>query len=228
MKISLNLKSLFLLTLLCGTLGIFGSIILARNIIESASETHTFSDIALLPEAEVALVLGCSRYLSDGRQNLFFHNRIEAAIEVFNKGKAQTILVSGDNHVVHYNEPQDMKDSLIELGIPEERIVCDYAGFSTLDSIVRAKEVFGQETLIVISQEFHNRRAIFIGKQRGLDLVGYNAREVNAFHSIKTKLREELARVKTVLDIWVLNRQPKFLGDAILIPAIKENSHLIS
>jgi SanA protein len=150
-------------------------------------------------------------------KNLFFHNRIEAAVDVFNAGKAHTILVSGDNHVAHYNEPQDMKNALVEHGIPEARIVCDYAGFSTLDSVVRAKEIFGQNTLIVISQEFHNRRAIFIGKQRGLELVGYNAREVNALNSCKTKLREELARVKTLLDIWVLDRQPKFLGDPILI-----------
>lgn len=217
MEIFLNIKSLFLITFLAGILGFFGSIILARKVIESASETNTFSDISMLPQAEVALVLGCRRYLSDGRKNLFFHNRTEAAVDVFNAGKAHTILVNGDNHVEHYNEPQDMKDALMERGIPEARIVCDFAGFSTLDSVVRAKEIFGQDMLIVISQEFHNRRAIFIGKQRGMALEGYNAREVNTLNSFKTKLREELARVKTVLDIWVLNRQPKFLGDPVYI-----------
>ena len=100
-----------------------------------------------------------------------------------------------------------------------ERIFCDYAGFRTLDSIVRANTIFGCTNVTVISQEFHNKRAIFIARHRNIDAVGYNAREVTVFHSFKTKAREFLAKTLTVLDIYVLNRQPRFAGPGIEIPS---------
>lgn len=205
--------------LTCALLFSLAAILVSRQIIDTASEKKTFTDANLLPESNVALVLGCSRYLSNGRENLFFKNRIAAAVKVFQSGKAEYILVSGDNHHVDYDEPTEMKNALIEKGILAERIYCDYAGFSTLDSVVRAKEVFGQDQVIVISQEFHNKRAIFIGEQRGLEVYGYNAAEVGAFTSFKTKAREELAKVKAVMDVWLLGREPKFLGEAVEIKA---------
>lgn len=217
MQLILKYKFPIFLISVFGFLAIFASILISRSIIQSASNKVVFTDIETLPEIDVALVLGCSRYLSDGRQNLFFKYRMDAAVEVFNSGRAKFLLVSGDNHTHSYNEPHDMKDALIERGIPESKIVCDYAGFRTLDSVVRAKEVFGQDRLIIISQEFHNRRAAFIGRNKGMEIYGYNARDVDVFNSFKTSLREELARVKTVLDIWILKKKPKFLGDPILI-----------
>ncbi len=217
MQLIQRFKTLIILAFLFATFFGLSSIFIARGVIQNSSNEVVSSNLQALPETDVALVLGCSRYLSNGRQNLFFKYRMDAAAEIFSTGKVQYLLVSGDNHTHSYNEPQDMKDALIERGVPESRIICDYAGFRTLDSVVRAKEIFGQDRLIIISQEFHNRRAVFIGQSKEMEVYGYNARDVDSFNSLKTNLREELARVKTVLDVWVLRKQPKFLGDQIRI-----------
>ena len=192
-----------------------GLILLAESVISQQSSNAMFDEVERVPEREAALVLGCSQYLSDGRANLFFKYRIEKAHELYAAGKVRFLIVSGDNHRSDYDEPTDMKQALVRLGVPEERIFCDYAGFSTLDSVVRAKEIFGQERLIVVSQAFHNRRAIFIGRSKGMALLGVNARDVSAYFGLKTRLREQLAKVKTVLDVWLLGREPRFLGPKI-------------
>lgn len=160
--------------------------------------------------------------LPNGRHNLYFLRRIEAAASLYHAGKADHILVSGDNHRPGYNEPEDMKQALIQKGVPPNRIICDYAGFSTLDSIVRANRIFGQQHFTVVSQAFHNRRAIFIGRFFGLDITGFNADDIPRSLSVKTLLREELARVKTLLDLWVLKRKPRYLGTPIQIPSASE------
>jgi SanA protein len=117
---------------------------------------------------------------------------------------------------VGYDEPADMKNALVDLGVPAEKIFCDYAGFRTLDSVVRAKHIFGQDRVTVVSQRFHNQRAIYIARHRGLDAIGFDAPEVVFRHSFRTKLREQFARVKTVLDVW-FGKQPKFLGEPVNI-----------
>jgi len=109
-----------------------------------------------------------------------------------------------------------MKDELIKRGIPTDKIYLDYAGFRTFDSMYRMREIFGQVRFTVISQEFHNRRAVYIGKRLGLDVIGYNAKDVDAYNGFKTKLREKLARAKLFLDIMI-NKKPKFLGEKISI-----------
>jgi SanA protein len=145
---------------------------------------------------------------------------MQAAAALFRARKVDYLVVSGDNHVRGYDEPQDMKDSLVSLGVPQERIYCDYAGFRTLDSIVRVREIFGQTEVTVISQEFHNQRAIFIAQNRGVDAVGFNAPEVDAYNSFKTKCREVVARANMLLDLFVLRRRPRFLGQRIIIPGV--------
>lgn len=195
------------------------SLVLSRHVILRASFGKTYSDIQELPPSKVGLVLGCARILSDGRENLFFKYRIRAAWEAFSQGKVQYLIVSGDNHHKSYDEPSEMKAALVARGVPADRIYCDYAGFRTLDSIVRAKEVFQEKRITVISQEFHNQRAIFIGQHHDLEVMGYNARDVSLHFAFKTRCREQLARVKAVLDVMILNRRPKFLGDPIEIGA---------
>ena len=162
-------------------------------------------------------MLGCSKRLSNGQLNLYFRYRIEAAKQLFESGKIEYILVSGDNSRKNYDEPTEMKNELIREGIPEDRIVCDYAGFSTLDSVVRAKKVFSEKDLIVVSQGFHVRRAIYIGISHGMKITGFQATEVVGIHSVKTNLREYLARAKTVMDVKLFRRKPKFLGEIIVI-----------
>jgi len=197
---------LLVLTVVCG----------AGLLIRLGAKGRTYSDAAAIPQREVGLLLGCAQVLADGRQNLFFAYRIEAAAQLFKAQKIKSIIVSGDNHAVGYDEPTDMKNALIAAGVPAERIYCDYAGFRTLDSVVRAQAIFGQTNITVISQRFHNQRAIYIARHRGMDAIGFNAREVNVRNSIRTTLREQFARVKTILDI-ALGVRPKFLGPPVEI-----------
>ncbi len=210
-------KTLVALAGLSAAISCLVAIVIAEAVISSSSDGFIYDEVSLLPDCDTALVLGCSRCLNDGRPNLFFKYRIEKAYELYASGKVRTLIVSGDNHTVEYDEPTAMKDALMGLGVPEKSIFCDYAGFSTLDSVVRAKEIFGREELIVVSQEFHNRRAVFIGRNKGISIYGINAKEVGLRHALKTKAREELAKVKTVLDVWLLRREPKFLGEKIEI-----------
>ncbi|MCV9387048.1 SanA/YdcF family protein [Reichenbachiella ulvae] len=191
-------------------------LILSNLWIERQAENKTFSDPAQIQENRVGLVLGTSKYVNSGRINLYFQYRINAAVALYEAGKVNFILISGDNGSKRYDEPTDFKNELIERGIPEEKIYLDYAGFRTLDSVVRAKEIFGQSSITVISQKFHNERAIFLAEQNGLSAVGFNARDVSSSYGLKTHLREYLARTRAVLDIC-LGVEPKFLGDKIEI-----------
>jgi SanA protein len=166
----------------------------------------------------VAVVLGAAPRLADGRVNLFFRPRLEAAARLFKAGRVKALIVSGDNGSKNYDEPMEMKRVLIELGVPEGKIVCDFAGFRTLDSMVRAKEVFGQSRFIVVSQRFHNERAVYLARASGIEAWGLNAKDVPVALSLKTFLREKLACVKAVLDVNVLHTQPKFLGEKVAVP----------
>lgn len=180
---------------------------------------RTFDEVTRVPERQVGLVLGCAPQLADGRPNLFFIARMDAAAELWHAGRVTHLLVSGDNRRDDYNEPDAMKAALIQRGVPAGRIVCDYAGLTTLDSVVRAREVFGQHELVVVSQPFHNRRALFIARHRGIDAVGYNAADVAGRNALRTNLREVAARQRAVWDCWISRRQPRHLGDPIAIPA---------
>lgn len=185
------------------------------------SKDHTFHSIDELPENPTGLVLGTSKRVRGGGENLYFKYRMQAAVELFQAGKIQFIIVSGDNSIREYNETRDMKNSLIEMGIPEDKIVEDFAGFSTLDSVLRAKEVFGQDSITVISQEFHNQRAIFIGKNHDIYALGFNARDVPKGYGKFITIREYLARVKAMLDVYVLNTMPKFYKDKEPFPNVE-------
>lgn len=169
-----------------------------------------------IPRNDVGLLLGTSPKLKNGNNNLYFDYRILAATVLYKSGKIKYILISGDNRKKDYNEPEEMKNALIQKGVPESAIYLDYAGFRTLDSVVRAKEVFGQSRLTIISQRFHNERAIYLAEQNGIDAIGYNAKDVNAYAGLKTNARELLARVKMFIDLAV-DKQPHFLGKKIII-----------
>ncbi len=208
--------ALFIFPVLLGLLFLLLLSVASRQI-EETSADRVFTKAEEVPSRKVALVLGCSSHLSDGRQNLYFHHRISAARDLYETGNVSYFIVSGDNSNKYYDEPTAMKAALVELGIPEEFIVCDYAGFTTLDSVVRAREVFQEESLIVVSQEFHVRRAIYIGQNYNVDLVGFVAQDVTGVHSIRTRLRENLARMRAFLDVNLIKRTPTFLGEPIYI-----------
>lgn len=204
------------LGLLAAVLGIAG-LAVGHLAIQQAASDRTYDSAEQLPHREAALVLGCARTLPNGRTNLYFRYRITAAAALYHSGKVEYLIVSGDNHRHDYDEPTDMRDALIAAGVPADRVYRDYAGFRTLDSVVRAREIFGQTELIIVSQAFHNRRAIFIARERGIDAVAYNARDVESINGLRTQLREQLAKLKTVLDIWLFNTQPKHLGPPVAL-----------
>ena len=184
--------------------------------ITNTSKDFITDDLNKLTPTKVGLLLGTSKILKGGYKNAFFFNRIDAAVALYQSGKIKYILISGDNSKQNYNEPLDMKTELIKRGIPDSLIYLDYAGFRTLDSVVRAKEIFGQTTFIIISQKFHNERAVFIARKNNIEAFAYNAKEVTAYAGLRTKLREFFARDKVFLD-FLFNVQPKFKGDLIVI-----------
>ena len=170
----------------------------------------------LFPKNKVGLVLGAVKVTSSGHINSYYTHRINAAIELYNAGKIEYILISGDNSRKDYDEPTSFKTDLIAKGIPEDKIFLDYAGFRTLDSVVRAKAIFGQSEITIISQQFHNERAIYLARHRGINAIGYNAKNSYAHHRSATRFREYFARAKASMDV-LFNVEPKFLGEKIEI-----------
>ena len=183
----------------------------------NSTADQVYTETSELPTNDVALVLGTNPMGSSRRLNRYFTYRMDAAAELYKSGKVKHLIVSGDNHVQSYNEPEEMQKALMAKGVPESAITKDFAGFRTLDSVVRAKKVFQQNKVTILSQKFHNHRAVFIANRYGLDAVAYNA--ADAYPGVRTKsdYREYLARVKAVLDLYVLRKKPKFLGDKINI-----------
>lgn len=200
------------------TVGLLVAIIaLSETTIISHAKGRLFADVSKIPAREVALLLGCSKTLANGQSNAYFSYRIAAASDLYNTGKIKRIIVSGDNSRKGYDESTNMKDALMAGGVKEEHIVCDFAGFSTLDSVVRSKAIFQQSQLTIISQDFHNERAIFIAQSSGIDAIGFNAQNVATYGGFLTRVRERLARVKAMLDVYVFQTRPKFFGPVIQI-----------
>ncbi len=205
------LKISFLLLIL-----LIGFICVANYLIVKNAENKTSFEIGDLKKNKVGLLLGTSKHLKSGYINPYYTYRLEAAVELYKSGKIDFILVSGDNGSQGYDEPTAFREDLIKSGIPENKIVLDYAGFRTLDSVIRAKEIFGQTKITIISQKFHNERAIYLAEKNGIQAVGYNAKNVAKRFGIKVQLREYLARTKVFLDI-VFNVKPKYLGEKVVI-----------
>lgn len=201
------LASCFLIALL---------VLLCNAVVKRSTSSLLYSNVENIPTHHVGLLLGTSKYLSNGQINLYYQYRINAAVQLMEAKKINRILVSGDNSRKNYDEPSEFKADLIARGIAEEKIYLDYAGFRTLDSVVRCKEIFGQDSITIISQAFHNERAIFIANQNQIYAVGFNAQDVQKRYGLKTKARELLARVKLMLDT-LFGTSPKFLGEKIII-----------
>lgn len=214
LQIKTSRKILIISTLLIVTILVIVNI--AFYLIENETDYSVFNDVNKLPKKKVCLLLGTSKILPNNRENLYYKHRIKAVYELFKAGKIEYIVISGDNSKNDYNEPKDMKEDLIKLGIPEEIIYLDYAGFRTYDSVVRINKIFGQTEFIVVSQEFHNRRAVYIANKLGFKAIGYNAKDVSAYVGFKTNVRERFARANVFWDL-LINKEPKYLGKKILI-----------
>ena len=210
----------FLMLVLFLTLVSFLMIWYANYAATRAGKGILFDDVTKIEHRPAGLVFGCSEKLGD-RDNLYFKYRIEAAAKLWHAGKVDFLIVSGDNREKYYNEPVAMRKALVKAGVPFDNIVCDYAGLRTLDSVVRAKKIFGLHEVILVSQKFQNERAAYIAKANGMDVLGYNAQDVEGYAARKTEDREILARVKMWIDINITNKQPKYLGDPEEVPESK-------
>ena len=195
----------------------FAAIFICNKIINNYAEDKMYNDVNKIPYNKTGILLGTSKYLQNGYINYYYKYRIDAATELMKAGKIKYIIVSGDNGRHTYNEPDEMRKDLIANGIDSNKIYCDYAGFRTFDSMVRLKEIFSQDSVTIISQPFHNARALYIAKQQGIAAIAFNAKDVNADAGFKTNTREKFARVKLFVDN-VINTKPKFLGKKVIIP----------
>jgi SanA protein len=170
-----------------------------------------------VPYNKVGLVLGCSRTAPSGQPNRLYRNRIAAAAALFHAGRVSYLIASGDNGRADYDEPTAMKEDLVAAGVPAERIYRDCAGFRTLDSIARAKMIFGLEDLTIVSQRFHNERALYLARAHGIDAVALDADAIdNAAVMQKNLARERIARGAAVLDV-LCGRGPRFRGPPIRV-----------
>lgn len=195
----------------------------ANHSCESAARWRVFYSLDTIPAREVGLVLGTSKETRHGKPNLHFNQRIAAAAALYHAGKVHYLLVSGDNHIATYDEPTDMRNALVADGVPASAITCDYAGFHTLDSVVRAQEVFGLAQCTIISEEFHCPRALWIARQHGLDAIAFAAPDVGLKSwSWRADIREQFARAWCGVDLYVLHRGPKFPGprEPILLSSV--------
>lgn len=199
---------------LAGITLLFISLLVAANVwVVLSSRDRIFDSFVNVPSNPVAVVLGTSNKLINGQPNPFFEARIKAAAQLYLDGKAQHLLLSGDNRSRYYNEPMEMKKALLKMGVPDSVITLDYAGLRTLDTIVRCKEIFGQNKITIITQPFHCYRALFISDFYQMDAVALMADEPTLQTGAKVYVREYFARAKAVLDLYVLKTEPRYMGE---------------
>lgn len=200
----------------CHALTVAGCLLLlglAANFwVVCSTRDFIYDDPAHVPVLDVAVLLGTSPYTHTGNRNLLFVNRMKAAAELYDRHLVRHILVSGANPSKAYNEPRKMYQALRRRGVPDDAITLDYAGFRTLDSVVRAHKVFGLDSFVIVTQRYHEYRALFLARQKGLSVVGYTWPGEDWRQSLRTEAREYLARIKAVLDLYVLHTKPHFLG----------------
>jgi SanA protein len=200
-------------------------VILVSNMwVVISTRDKVFSDCRQLPVNNVALVLGTSNKLTDGTPNPFFDNRIKMAAALYKQGKVNHFILSGDNRTIYYNEPLEMEKALVREGVPDSVITLDYAGLRTLDSIIRSKEIFGQDKITIITQPFHCYRALFISQFYNIDAVAIQAEGPSQEDALPVYVREYLARTKAVIDLYILKKAPRHMGEKESLKRITKNS----
>ncbi len=195
-----------------------GAFLLCQLFVQNAGTGRIYSSVSTVPARRIGLVLGTSEHIGGGKDNPYFKNRIEAAAQLFKAGKVKFLLVSGDNRLANYDEPESMRKALIAHGVPSRFIAPDDAGLRTLDSIVRAKEVFSLNKFTIISQRSHDERALLIARHYDIDAIAFAAGDVPLRYAIRSHIHEWLARVKVILDLYILHTQPGHLGQKINLP----------
>lgn len=196
-----------------GLVAALAAVVLSNRWVINSTDAYLYSESSLIPENEVGLVLGCSPFVSGGGPSPQFHGRMQAAADLYKHGKLKRLIVSGANPDARYNEPKKMREALLELGVPSEAMVLDYAGDSTFDSVTRAQIVFGLQRITIVTQKYHAYRALFLARKNGLQAVAYAAPLANGGGpGLRHPPREVLARLLAVLDLFVLRTRPRLLG----------------
>ncbi|OOF59011.1 SanA/YdcF family protein [Rodentibacter myodis] len=176
---------------------------------------RVFEKVEDLPYRPYAVVLGTSKYVATGKTNDYYTNRLAAAKTLIENQKVSYLLLSGDNRTMQYNEPRTMRKDLRKMGIAEDRLFQDFAGFRTLDSVLRANKVFQVPSYTIISQKFHCERALFIAKYYDINAICFTAKQPEVFFA--TRVREMFARIKAIFDL-LTGVQPYFLGEPEPLP----------
>jgi SanA protein len=184
--------------------------------IERAAEPYATRSLEAVPALPVALVLGTAPTIAGGGRNPYFEYRLDAAAALYKAGRVKFLLVSGDNRRRSYDEPSGMKDGLVARGVPGTAIYRDYAGLRTLDSVLRARDVFGQARYVVVSQGFHTRRAIWLARRHGIEAFGFDARDVPARVAPQVWLRNYASAVRAFWDV-TLGTRPRHGGPIVRI-----------
>ncbi|MCH5231507.1 MAG: YdcF family protein [Muribaculaceae bacterium] len=210
------MKKIILYTLGIGLVILIGLLITYGIVCWNASD-RTYDDVNEIPHNKVGLLLATSPITPGGAHNFYFENRIKSTEELYKAGKVDYIIASGgdyrDNHRFGCDEPKAIKDSLVARGVPADRIILDYDGTRTLNSIVKAKDIYRLDSVTLISQKYHNERAIYLADKNDLYAIGYNAEPSPIRRNrIKNTLREVLARPKMFLD-FAFGTSPKFNVD---------------
>ena len=204
---------IFLVCLLLGGTFVF----FANTWVVGGSEQYIVSEKeAENFDAECILILG-ARVYEDGRPSLILRDRIQRGVELYHSGAGKKILLSGDHGTIDYDEVNAMKEYALQLGVPKDDIFMDHAGFSTYDSLYRAKYIFGAKKIIVVTQRFHLFRSVYIARKLGIDALGVEANlyKYPAKTNIKNEIREDLARSKDWVYVNLLQPKPRYLGDPI-------------
>jgi len=185
--------------------------ILISNVwVIKSTQGQVFDTVDHLPENHVGLVLGTTNKLKSGEDNPYFTGRIKAAAALYHSGKIKNIILSGYNRSRYYNEPLRMKSALLEEKVAERDIILDDAGLRTLDSIVRCKEIFGNDSVTIITQRFHTYRALFISDYYTIKAVALAASDIPFPESIPTTIREIMARPLAIIDLYILKKSPEY------------------
>jgi len=173
---------------------------LANLYIYRESKQYLYNSTKLIPHAEYGLLLGTSKYFKKGEHNDFYANRVEAAVLLISQNKISKIIVSGTHELVNYSEPLSIKKDLMSKGVADSLIILDFDGDRTLLSIMNFKNEYKKDSLIIISQDFHNQRAVYLARKHGLNAWGFNAKEVKFSTSYKVLFRELFAKGKAIFE----------------------------
>ncbi|WP_075181238.1 outer membrane permeability protein SanA [Pantoea sp. 1.19] len=179
---------------------------------------YIYDDLSSLPHRQVGVVLGTAKYYRNGELNQYYLFRMQGALNAYNSGKVNYLLLSGDNAQQSYNEPRTMRRDLIAAGVNPADIVLDFAGFRTLDSIVRTRKVFDTNDFIIITQRFHCERALFIAQHMGIEAQCLAVPTPK--NMLTVRVREFAARLGALADLYIMKREPRFLGPQVPIPAV--------